>query len=482
ETPPELTDEGLLIRSYILGRQFVPEERAFHLLRLTEAASRTQLSLAKLWAEEVFQLTFELTPSWNRVATQKNALMALAAVDAERAFTLFSSIDLPVPKSDGSMPEDVRAHAAGTVFQKLWLRKGQSCLPEVRRAAQHLGETGQYPYLAMVPILKDVSTKDSAETQSLFSEAVSFYRRGSRVESADREFVEFLNSVWDLVPRPLMGEAVRVAVERLLQERSAEDKRYFSRVGTESGGAVFRKPSDELLFKLLPRLREVDPDWSRRIAEERPALGAALNGGVRYTEGVVVQGVKEATEAEISAMQSEGMETSRLVRIEEIAATNPEEALRLALTLTDPALRSVALATVGMGLSERKPIEASRLVTQAKQVLSQIEDDAGKVKAWTALAQAAAKTGDRETALDALEHGLNLGEELFEQDQDVHPGQPAIFATGFDELVTLVQVGIRLESGSTLARLISLRNSLLRAHLFIDAAQALSELRPKKPK
>ena len=69
-----VTPESLLIDSYIAGKDFDHEERAIQLTLLTSASAKIQPAFDRLWSEELFQLSFQLPMTWNRVADEKNAL------------------------------------------------------------------------------------------------------------------------------------------------------------------------------------------------------------------------------------------------------------------------------------------------------------------------------------------------------------------------------------------------------------------------
>lgn len=475
--PPTLSPKRLLIQGYILGTRFVPEERAFLYVRLGEAATEIQPELATLLAEEVFDLTLQLPRTHNRLAMQKNAVLSLAKVDPDRAFELFERIDLPYPGSDGYVTEDVRADGARKLFAELWRRRGPGALEKLRAQAQHLGNTGQYPYLAMAPIISDVARSSPLLAQSLFTEAVESYGRGDRVRLSDQEFASFVRQMWEVVPRPSSVEALRILVERLLRRtKTPTNETVLMRAYTEKGVSQFHSSEDFLLFELLPLIRQTDPEWARRIVEGRPALAEAppMASSSGRMEGVVIRG--RASPAELSAMTNRGMERSRLHDIEETAQNDPETTLGLSMSLTSPDIRSVALSRVALALSSSADARAREVADQAKNLIDGIQDKGGKVRALVALAETAANIGDSKTFRESVKKAFDLGTEIFQQDLDVHPGKAAIFATGFDDLARLTAVAVRFDRDTTLQYLASLRNEQLRAHLLVDAALTLHKL------
>ncbi len=474
----ELTPEDCLVRSYLAGKELIPEERAFQLARLSQTAAKVQPVLGRLWAEELFLLAFELPMSWNRLAHEKNALSALAGVDPVRAFELFGGMDSPVPTASGDLPEDLRAFGARTVFDAFWKRKGIAAFDDIRKEAEHVGDTGQYPYVAITPILRDLTKREDIRAQSLFGEALSYYSRGSQFRNADEEFIQFLNAVWDVIPAVRKRQALSVIVAQLSQKsKPQQGETFLGRVETDKGMAQFESHSHQLLYMILPRIREIDPDWARRLVENDPVLNqaSASTGKVRLSEQVTVQNRSNASPSQVQSFVERGLQGNRLREIMAVAASDPNQALMLTMSLTDPALRAQAFATIATSLVWKDPEGARKLVEQAKEGIATIKGSTDKVQALAALARAAAAAHDTKSLREALKRGFDLGEEIFEEDLEIHPGRLAYEVAGFDELSELTRVGVQFDPQDTLTRVASLRNTLLQAHLLIDAAEALHD-------
>ena len=138
---PERTPSDLLVESYRISVGLVPAERAILLNYLSRAAGAQHLPYTASWAEENLRLAHQLSLDWNRVAIEKNAIVALSYVKSKRALDLLRTMSLPV--SDGvGFPEDVRADAAITVFQNYWHDRHPRGVPELRATALYLGQTG----------------------------------------------------------------------------------------------------------------------------------------------------------------------------------------------------------------------------------------------------------------------------------------------------------------------------------------------------
>ncbi len=473
-TAEQSLSEKLLVQSYLLSRQFVPDERVFFLAHATRTAAAAEPGLARLWSEELFQFTFELPPSWNRTAGQKNALVSLSYFDPERAMELLDSVDRP--SSSDALPEDLRADAAETIFAQLWRQKGPASLSEIRTKAQMIGESGEYPYEALQSILLDLQRKDQAVAQTLFAEALSYYKRGSRVRSADRDFVEFLLAVHSVAPRAAVREAIEAVLKNSSKPATDEKQIYRIRLHTDKGVADLTSRADEMAFRLLPLIRDIDSDWASDLLRDRPALAevAERAGGIQFEEGSLLLG--PAAEGDPTVLQKYGMEQSRVAGIKRIAMQNPSEALRMTSELTDPAARVVALGQVTAGFASSDPVQATKLLEQTRESLAAVKgDDAGKVSALTSLAEASASLGNLGLFRSTLKEVFALGQEVFQQDTDTHPNKSASFASGFNDLSRATVIGVRVDSENTLGEVLAVQDPRLRAYLLIAAVQGLHD-------
>lgn len=469
------TPEALLIRSYLLGQQFTPEERAFHLTELTRAAAKIEPPFDRLWAEQLFQLSFQLPMSWNRVAHEKNALQALAEVDPIRAFELFGTLDDPVPTPAGTLPEDVRAYAARTVFYKYWKLRGTKSLGDIRAQAEHLGETGQYPYAAIALIIRDVEREDKLEAQSLYDDALTFYGQGSRFSQTDEEFLGFVNTLWDVTPLTLKTQALQLSVARLIEKRKPDtDTSYVGTVTSDQGTVQFEEKERQLLYELLPRIREVDPQWADRVARDDlavPSRADAANNA--RSEGAVIEGVSGADPSQLKALRERILQGQRADQISEVAKTDPARAYTLSRTLTDSEFRADVLAAVAEGYSAENDPHSEPYLDEASKIIESMHDSPGKVHALTSLARAAATIHDLKRLRTTLKQGLDLGEELFSEDRDVHPGKLSYDAVCFAEMMRLTRIGAQSDAQWTLTYLDRVQDELLQAYLPIEAALAL---------
>jgi hypothetical protein len=467
------TSEKLLARSYLMGMEMPPEDRADQLERLADAAARIQPSLAYLWSQELFRLASSMPTSWNSMAWEQTAISRLAAVDPAQALDMLEAMGPPIAQSDGSIPEDVRCVAANNVFPRFWNHMGPQSLERLRQVAARLGETGAYPYLAASTLIR-LPQIDPIAREQFFGDSLTFYRRGSHVVSDDFYFGQLLKEVKGYISPALLKAGVETAVAHIEEHQKAEwrnGKVYRGRIYGKTGAADVSDQTDSQLLDLLPILRQVDPNAADDLLRSRPSLQQAYKtAGTPEHIGSITFSNSDAA-AVPDAIESE-LEQSTLNRVDEIYANDPKEALRLASSLGDPDYRVIGLSRAAEGLGNTK--QARQLVDTAQRTLSGVKDPEHDLAATVAVARAAVAINDLALAKQMLSKGFDLGEELFHEDLDLHPGKLIYVTAGFDALRELTTVGMRLDSDWTLAKISGVLDQGLQADLLVEAATAMT--------
>ncbi|MGB6386489.1 MAG: hypothetical protein WBE45_10310 [Terriglobales bacterium] len=425
---------------------------------------------------------------WNRLAIEKNALVALSSVKPARAMTLLRSMDLPV--SDGvGFPEDVRSDGATIIFRNYWHARQPKGVPELRTEAIYLGQTGQYPYRAIRSIVADLVGTLSKESpqlppaaQSLVFDAYSFYQRGSKFQLEDDDFVDFLQILHPILPSSLLRQGLELAVQRLLDtDRPLDKQTYLAHVQTEKGTATFHRRQEMLLFNLLPLVREIDPDWAAQIVRRDAAMGQAEgNSGKEISsEGVIIPGgTAPPTE------QSNGLQQARAQAAGELARTNPEGALQLAQNIADPSIRALALSNIANAVGPSAPSQAMEIEKAIGDSVSTLKDGEDRLLALSALVRAAAAAGDTAAFHENLNKCFALGEELFEEDVDTHPSKATYTVSAYNILDEIVKSGASHEPAMVTSKVDQIRNIPLKAYLLQGLATALfaEEKTPAPPR
>lgn len=468
--------ERLLIDAYVTGMNSSPPDRAFLLTTLSSAASTIQPSLCRLWSEELFKLSLKLPMDWNRIASQKNAVVALSAVDPDRAFELFGQIDTPTSQRPGDLPEDLRADAANTVFDRYWNLKGPAALEQLRSQANHVGDTGQYPYVAMAPILVQL-TKTKSDSSllatTLFGDALMYYARGSIFPTEDHDFVAFLEEAWDVLPENLRQQGLELAVKKLTQNlKPAEGEIFSAKIDAKGGIARLQSESEQELYELLPRIREINARWAHDLVSENAFLAQAGTGPRKasYEGSAVVRYDPSATQPDqLSVFRGWAAQTAEFNAAMRAASSSPDDALRMAASL-DAGFRLQVYAKVAASLGTNQADQAANLMQQAEAGLDSITDGPTRFRLIVGLAAAAEALHNTKTFNEMFVRGFRLGEELFEQDTQTHPGKLAFQTVSFDGLSKLTELGIKRDQAGTVSRIETIESDSLRADLLVVTA------------
>ena len=471
----ERSPADLLRESYAAGGEFVPAQRAFLLFRLALVAERIAPDLSAQWAKDLFNLTFELDPDWNRSALQKNAVAVLANIDPAAAFRMLGMMS-PLPNLT-TLPEDLRADAAAAVFPRYWKdKKSQSRLDAIRGASGAMAKDGQYPFRAVSPVLHDVLEQDEAAGLAWFSEICLAYRQGnSNIRSANRDFVAFVREFWPKLPSPAKREALTGVIGKLTQpDANGGSGAYHARVKTSAGMIEFSSENEQLLFQVMPFVRELDPDWAARLSHDRPAL-FGQSGQLGVTTEDVSQvyiggsGSSDQTATAASFLQRQ----QQLGMVFGALGQGPGQALQIAGQLGDPETQLRALEGIAGSLADSKDTSGGASMAElAKRLLESAKKPLDKVRALAVLAQATARTGDTASFHQYMDRGFDLGELVFEEFVQTHPVADIEDVQVMDPLSSLVATGMRFRPYDTVSRIERCADHLLSAYLLIAAAQA----------
>jgi hypothetical protein len=305
-------------------------DRIFYLIGLTGKAAVTNPRKAVAWSKELFSLAFSMPVGWDRIAAEKNALVPLSKIDPELAINLFSKVEVPEPDPDGEFPEDVRADAAIEIFSNYWRFAGSTGLPRIESLARHIGDTGEYPYRAMGRIVKKLvglpGTEGNIKGNKIFSEAVTYYLRGSKFLNRDQEFLEFLQNAKSAASEAEYQQALRIFVNRLTTE-APKDENYIAEIGTAGRTFRFADENRTLLFRTLPLIAETNVVWAQELMRRYAELRHASERIV-YIAGGVVRG--NPNQWQLAALQNEVLQRSLLRNVQELRQTNSRAATQLA--------------------------------------------------------------------------------------------------------------------------------------------------------
>lgn len=308
--------EKALVESYSLAKELQPEQRITHLMALASSAAEAPSLNTKLgeWMEELYRIAGEL-PSGDALRSrgQSAAVANMATVNPKRALQMFDSLEAPA-KAD----TDSRPWAARVAFTKILEQQGIKAVPTLRQRARKLGETGSYPYSAMVPVIARL--KDQPEkAQHIFGDALASFRRRKDPISSDMNFVSFLRGVhsMDVIPDWLLHEAAEELANHLVHAAESDPEPDPAN-GFDRTQSFFRSG--------MSLLQRIDPEMAANLKAQEPTLARRRsfgNSGGRDSESspfrndpefAKLRARSEEVMTQMMSMGEEGKENSEEMR------------------------------------------------------------------------------------------------------------------------------------------------------------------------
>jgi hypothetical protein len=465
--------KDLLIRASAISKQLSDSERAYLLAKLAQASTKTMKEQSKAWADEVFQLSAGLPADAQRSQNEMTAMMAIAENDSGHGLELLTRMEAPAPRSDGQPAPDMRSMTATMLFQKIWQKRGAEAIDSLQAAARQLGETGNYPYMAMASIIRQVGRKDTDKAQTLTNDALAYFSRRARGDQSAQQMAMFLRANREYIPQPMMKDILTQLVADALDTKNDTKTGAVAVFSNSRGTATMSGAANLLLFQLLPMIRDIDPDWAKKMEAQSSELQASANlvqgsnAGGSERMGMFIGGPNGG------GPPANMMEEMKSIEVDELANQNPKQALKVADEIHDPVIRAATTARLAGDLSTSDPDRAAELLKNAREALAASKEPADKLRILVGLAQAQKAMKDKDGFGKTLDQAYVMGEELFRKSFDKSPDSAINSRPGIDQLTRLTIAGVRLDSTAILTHLDNLRSPLLQAILLVAAARGL---------
>lgn len=475
--PSEKLSLQILQDSVAASSSLEPGDRAYLLSMIGQFDCGIAPKECRKWADDLYHTAFAMPVEWDRVAYEKDSLVILSETDPLRALALVSTLDDPVATPNGSLPEDVRADGATTIFQAVWSKsKSKATLAKISEAAEYIARSGQYPYRAMIPIIKDLIHRDDPEATRLLLEAVTYYQQGSKSASEDPDFVTMLDQLWPDLSVSYRKTVLTAAVSRLSREEAPPDGTSVSvRAVTSKGMASFSSEAHSLLYGLLPKLREMDAVWAEEVVTTVPDLQQANagSGKVLALNDMTIYFDPSADSSGAQKANAESSEAADYSNAMTVAPKNPLQAQQLSQSL--PAWRRLAVyIEIGSGYVQSDPNKAASMFSEAESEITNIDDENAQFHLWCTLGSAASELKGGDFSIKAISKAYSLGEELINEDLMEHPGKLVHKTKVFGDMEQLNATAFRLNEDRALASVQSIQLVTLKALLLADAAYFVS--------
>jgi hypothetical protein len=214
----------------------------------------------KNWSEELYSAADELTQgSYAKLDAQAAAVRAMVPVDDKRAMQMLDGLDA----SDEQGAREQRNFLAMYVFSEVVRKQGATAVPDLRARAQALGETGQYPYMAMATVAGDVEDKEAV--RAIFGDALSNFQRSDDKLNSMFGMLSLLRR--DDVRSKLQAWQVHegsVAVANRLKAEIDQERRAYDE------GRSMRPGLSLIANSVKAGLKDIDPELAATIPEFPP--------------------------------------------------------------------------------------------------------------------------------------------------------------------------------------------------------------------
>jgi hypothetical protein len=214
----------------------------------------------KQWSEELYSAADGLeSGSYARLDAQAVAVRAMVPADDKRALEMLDGLDA----SDVKGAQEQRNYLAVWVFSEMMQRGGDSVVQDLRARAQTLGESGQYPYVAMAAVTSRVRNKELI--RSIFNDALSSYQRSTDKLNSMFGMLSLLGDEQmrhNLEPWQVHEASVQIA-DRLKAEIEREQRAFEEGKPTRPGMTL-------IADRLCARLKEINPDLAATIPKMPP--------------------------------------------------------------------------------------------------------------------------------------------------------------------------------------------------------------------
>lgn len=459
---------SLLQQSHDINQQLPVRARFFLLTQQTQLASRMRVDLGRVWANELFTLSFQGNGD-ERLNAQESAMGILARLDPDRALVLLHSMSLEEPETYVTTSPP-KMQLVQQVFQILAARDGIRAIPILEQEAALLGAEGQYPYGALgFATMRAVSKewpndrpRALEEVQSVFERAFARYSQGGHGYFDDCEFGNMLQVIAGYLPEESVRPGLRMLVKNLL-ETDTNKYHFQAEVRTNDGkSANVDNAIDAAILHFGALINRLDTELAEQLKSTRPELQPALDYA---KDGRQITGKFGMEPKNVRPLDPSGERREDALIFSHI---DPEIAIAKAEQLRDDDKRASTMLEVARTIAADYPERAAELIVKIQRRNKPIDDEL-QLNLISAQASVTAVQDKKNELHELLQRGLEAANHIILEQQ----------RTGtlhfFDGVASLVQIGIQNDPNLTISFLQSLSPSDTKAALLLEAAWALSK-------
>lgn len=388
--------DQLLDQSYELAKTFPGDEQISYLGELARVAAdmKPRPKQSSEWSLELFRRAATARSAGDRMIGQEDALKLLAPVDPQLAVDILLEMTFQQPKPGEMVDEDPRATSAIVVFPNFLVKVKLRDLSRIRRVANSIAETGQYPYRAMADTMRNLPERLKGETEAIVLDALRFYRSEQGFANRDNEFFALLSSLKDsAVSQELAAQAAEAFVIRLQSSPLPTPQTYYAEIRTANDKVFsFVDRNEALLFRAFPLIRRYAPALAVKLQKQNPKLSNATES-MRYAEGAYLSG--DPTSEEAQQQRLKWLQESLLQRIQATKDCDPVAAEGEAQRISDLNSRIIGFSEVVPSMAQVNLPEARRIFGEQLKALNNLSGSGkGDLKAFATVAKAAYFVGE----------------------------------------------------------------------------------------
>lgn len=480
-TPPSKKDlklaADLIQRAQGLTADLNDTDRAYALARMAELSAKRNPEQSVTWAEEAYRLAANL-PGVAQGSVQMSALMAVSQNNLDRALEMLGAMESPRQTANGTFTPDIRAASAAMLFTRAYTKEGDKAVERLQTTARQMGENSFYPYMAVTQLINAIAKKDKERAQNITNDAVAFINRRKRSQMENQQVTMFLTSAQEFIPLPMMKEILETVVKEALDQAKQSDGSQVAATFQNSAGdkVQLNSMATLMVFQLMPLIRNVDPDWAKKLEEQSDELRRA-SALMRSGDVNIMIGASQGGPTGPNGNRRDFRDEVQSMQVDELASRDPKRAMEMANNIQDPVLHAAAMTRVTASSSDAQARE--KALRDAKELLARTSEPRDKLIILSGLAQAQATMKDEEGLATTLDQGLVIADDLFRRSIDRNPSAGAWMRPGVDVATSLIKGAVKTQGKLVTDKLDAVRQAPLKALLLLAAAEALDpESRP----
>jgi hypothetical protein len=440
---------GIAFQSaYSLSKQISTYDRVELLLHLSKAAAKKCPEKSRTWAEEALQAAGQMPPTTDRAMYEWQALSNLATVNSKEALTLLTTLEAPA----GFKDFDPRSEAATTVFNS-FLKDYPGKFEEVSTAAQRIGDSGLYPFIAIQTVISRMSGKNRELAGALVEQAIHYYTVGAETSLASNQLTSLLLEHSQFVSPQVLKSVLTDVVSAISQTSNAgvaEKTDTLFVIGDDDATSVSLNAAT--LASIMPLLESVDPDLANKIRHEHPPVSASSIPVI---------------------MSSENRPTimSQVILSGETNAVASDQQLESTQRTAEPTLNSAKIADKSLAAPNVEDL--NRLIVKSENALKEAGSDEERLPILIQQVEVLASAGQREKLSGVLSEVFALAERLFRKSVNEESKVRWNKRTGAADLTALVEICARQIPQILMSTIRNVQTPVLRAQLYVVLAEGL---------